>query len=160
MHPRVEELADTLPPGPARWLLAAPWIREVLKRAVLRERRIHTSKLGGFLLLYGLASLRRFRRSTYRYAMEQGRIDAWLRRIADLAPKHYGLALEVALCQNLIKGYGDTHARGLSNFELIMTALDGRPASADTAAVVRELRDAALADEDGRQLHETLRRVA
>ena len=160
MHPRLEEIADTLPVGAGRWLLATPWAGALLRRTVLHERKIHTSKLGGFFLLYAMSAWRRFRRSTYRYAIEQQRIDRWLRRIEALAPQHYDLALEVARCQNLIKGYGDTHARGVRNFDLIMETLDGRSANGETAALIRELRDAALADEDGAQLEERLRRMA
>lgn len=160
MHPRVEEVADTLPAGAGRWLLATPWARDLLKKTALRERRVRTSSLSGFLLLYCLSALRRFRRSTYRFPIEQQRIDAWLARIGALAARRYDLALEVTLCQNLIKGYGDTHTRGYRSFELIMDNVDA--GAADDAAVnlVRELREAALADEDGKQLQEKLSLVA
>jgi len=64
------------------------------------------------------------------------------------------------LCQNLIKGYGDTHERGLRNFETIFSVFDQEPISGDTAQRIANLRNAALADEDGLQLRETLQRVA
>ena len=34
------------------------------------------------------------------------------------------LAVEVAQCQRLVKGYSDTHERGLRNFETVMAAVD------------------------------------
>jgi indolepyruvate ferredoxin oxidoreductase beta subunit len=160
MHPRVEEVADTLPRSIGSWLLSTPWAQKLLSRFVLRERKIHTSKLSGYLLLYGVSSLQRFRRSTYRYVTEQQRIISWLNRIESTTPKYYDLALEVARCQNLIKGYGDTHARGVKNFNRIMETMDGRPASSETTSLVAELRTAALADEDGAQLEERLAKVA
>ncbi len=104
--------------------------------------------------------MQRIRRSTYRYATEQQRITTWLTRIETLAGEHYDLALEVTKCQNLIKGYGDTHARGVKNFERIMMTLDRNPANAQTAAMIAELRTAALADEDGVQLEQRLAKVA
>jgi indolepyruvate ferredoxin oxidoreductase, beta subunit len=159
IHPRIEEVADTLPAAAGRWLLATTWAQRLLAKLVSRERTIDTSKLGGYLLLYGLSSLRRVRRATYRYAVEQRRIGQWLARIETLAGQHYDLAVEVALCQNLIKGYSDTHARGVKNFRLIMETLDGRPANAATAALIRDLRDAALADEHGSRLQERLRQA-
>jgi indolepyruvate ferredoxin oxidoreductase beta subunit len=110
--------------------------------------------------LYGIAALQKFRRSTYRYATEHQRIATWLSRIETLAAKHYDLALEVTQCQNLIKGYGDTHARGVKNFDRIMRTLDQNPTSAETAALIADLRKAALADEDGVQLEQRLAQVA
>ena len=41
-----------------------------------------------------------------------------------------------------------------------MTTLDRKPANAHTAAMVAELRTAALADEDGVQLEQRLAKVA
>ena len=160
MHPRIEEVADTLPKGIGSWLLTTRWARNFLTNFILRERKIHTSKLSGYLLLYGLSSLQRYRRSTYRFATEQQRITSWLARIESLAPVNYELAIEIGRCQNLIKGYGDTHARGVKNFNRIMDAVDQSPVTERTTALVVELRAAALADEDGATLAESLKRVA
>ncbi len=159
MHPRIEEIADTLPRRIGSWLLATPWAQNFLMRFVLRERKIHTSKLCGYLLLYWISSLQRFRRSTYRFTTEQQRIGRWLSRIEFLAGEYYELALEVARCQNLIKGYGDTHKRGVKNFDQIMETLDGHPITQQTATLVADLRTAALADEDGVKLKESLRQI-
>jgi indolepyruvate ferredoxin oxidoreductase, beta subunit len=62
-------------------------------------------------------------------------------------------ALEVVRCQRLVKGYGDTHERGLKNFELLRGAWR---AGADAATLAR-LRDAALADEHGHALNVALK---
>ncbi|MDA0821217.1 MAG: indolepyruvate oxidoreductase subunit beta family protein [Proteobacteria bacterium] len=160
MHPRVEEVADTLPVSLGRWLVNTEWARQFLSQFVLREHKIHSSKLGGYLLLYGIASLQRFRRRTLRFAIENDRIQQWLQRISTLAGQHYDLAVEVTLCQNLIKGYGDTHARGVRNFALIMDSLNGMNISPSTASEIAKLRTAALADENGDQLRNALRVVA
>jgi indolepyruvate ferredoxin oxidoreductase beta subunit len=63
-----------------------------------------------------------------------------------VAPVDYDLAVEIALCQSLVKGYGDTHARGMRSFNAIMAEVDHGGA---TASRVRTLRAAALADEAG-----------
>jgi indolepyruvate ferredoxin oxidoreductase, beta subunit len=160
MHPRVEEVADTLPASLGRWLMRTEWARQFLSQFVLRERKIHSSKLGGYLLLYAIASLQRFRRRTLRFAIENERIQQWLQRIGALAGHHYDLAVEVALCQNLIKGYGDTHARGVRNFGLIMDTLDRMNIGPSTASDIAALRTAALADENGDQLRNALRVAA
>ena len=93
--------------------------------------------------------------------MEQERIGAWLSRIEALAsrPGGYDAAVELAECQRLVKGYSDTHARGLKNYGTVVEAVQrliDRGDRADLAAIVKRLRTAALADEEGRQLHAAL----
>jgi indolepyruvate ferredoxin oxidoreductase beta subunit len=65
----------------------------------------------------------------------------------------------VAECQRLVKGYSDTHERGVRNYDLVMDALQ-RAGSALAPATLRELRDAALADEHGDRLRAVLARYA
>jgi indolepyruvate ferredoxin oxidoreductase beta subunit len=67
------------------------------------------------------------------------------------------LACEIAECQRLIKGYGDTHARGFASYQAILGALDKSAAGAQS---VRELREAALADESGGKLRGMLASIA
>ena len=62
----------------------------------------------------------------------------------------------MAECARLIKGYGDTHERGLKNFNAIMSAMQRNPQDGGLARLVRTLRVAALADEDGRALAQQL----
>ena len=158
MHPRIEEVADTLPTRLGRWLLNSEMTKSLLTKTVLKERKIQTSKLSGFLMLYALASLRKIRRHTLRYTLEQARIKAWLQRIEAAATSNYDLAVEIANCQKLVKGYSDTHARGLKNFERIMSYLDENPAT--SAETLASLREAALADEHGVQLDTALAKAA
>ena len=156
MHPRLEEICDTLPAAVGSWLLASGWPRRIVERLACKGRVIRTSSLPGFSLLYFLASLRPMRRATLRYREENAAVETWLQRVADTAVRGaYALAVEIAQCPRLIKGYGDTHARGMRNFTTLMQALDKLPA--ETAAPrLRALREAALADEHGNKLREAL----
>ena len=72
-----------------------------------------TSSLSGFLLLYAVAGLRRWRRTTLRFARRERSASrrGW-RDIARVAAINPALAVEVAQCQRLVKGYSDTHERG------------------------------------------------
>jgi indolepyruvate ferredoxin oxidoreductase, beta subunit len=159
MHPRLQEIAETLPAGLGRWLLASGLPRRFVERFTQAGRVVDTTSLRGFLLLWCLAGLRRWRRGTLRYAHENAGIERWLARIEQAARFNAQLAAEIAQCQRLVKGYGDTHERGLRNYETLMAAVDAAGASLAPAAL-RELRDAALADEHGTQLRAALARHA
>lgn len=159
MHPRMEEICETLPTVLGRWLLQPHWAHKLLARFTRQGRVVTTSSLGGYLLLYGLSRLRVWRRTTLRYQLETQRIGQWLAHIATAAAHNPALAVEVAQCQRLVKGYGDTHARGLANYQTLMAAVE-RAGPILAPATLRELRDLALADEHGKQLHTALRRHA
>lgn len=157
MHPRLQEICETLPAPIGRWLAASGWPRRLVERFTRKGRVVDTTSLRGFLLLYALAGLKRWRRATLRYAMENERIERWLARIESAARVNPPLALELAQCQRLVKGYSDTHERGLRNFETVMAAFE-RAGAAMPPAALRELREAALADEHGHKLREALAR--
>ena len=74
-----------------------------------------------------------------------------------LAKENYPLALEFAECPRVVKGYGDTHLRGRQNFDLLMAALPKLRPMQDSSKNLKRLREAALADDTGKKLTETLR---
>ena len=158
MHPRFEEVCETLPAGLGGWLLKSSLARSLLAPLFRKGRRIQTVRLRGFLILRMLAGMRRWRRSTLRFRVEEARIIAWLARVRETASRshRYDVALEIAECQRLVKGYSDTHARGLANYQMLMGVVDGSAQRADLAEVLRRLRNAALADEEGNRLAATL----
>jgi indolepyruvate ferredoxin oxidoreductase beta subunit len=100
------------------------------------------------------------RRATLRFAQERARIDAWLGQIRETAPTDHALAVEIAACQRLVKGYSDTHARGLRNFQIVMAALPALRDKPDASVRLRSLRDAALADDTGARLDSALKAMA
>ena len=156
MHPRVEEIADVLPAALGRWLLATGWARAALAPFTRKGRVVHTSSIRGFLQLYAVAALRPLRRRSLRFQVEQQRIDEWLARIEGLSVSQPALALEVARAQRLVKGYGDTHARGWRNFQRLMDRLPNLQTQAQGAQRLQALVQAALADEDGQALDRQL----
>jgi indolepyruvate ferredoxin oxidoreductase beta subunit len=152
MHPRLQEICETLPASLGRWLQNSGAPRAWIERFTAKGRIVQTSRLSGFLLLYTLAGLRRWRRGSLRYALENARIEAWLRAIHAVAPSDPALAVEIARCQRLVKGYSDTYERGLRNFERVMSAAPRLASRADAAPALSRLREAALADEHGKAL--------
>ncbi|WP_322032212.1 indolepyruvate oxidoreductase subunit beta family protein [Paraburkholderia sp. J76] len=159
MHPRVEEICETLPASIGRWLMRPHWVHRFVRRITHSGRVVTTSSLRGYLTLYAVSRMRRWRRATLRYQIENARIEHWLSQVLQAAQRNPALAIEVAQCQRLVKGYSDTHARGLRNYERIMTAL-ARAGALLAPATLRELREAALADEHGKKLQEALARHA
>jgi indolepyruvate ferredoxin oxidoreductase beta subunit len=148
MKPRVAEIAGTLPAGMGQRVLNSVWASKLLAR-LTGDRRVRSSTVSGFLLLRLLASLKRWRRGTLRYKIENARIEDWLNHIERTASVNHALAVEVARAQRLIKGYGDTHEHGWRNFSALMQQLEGLRNRADGAARLASLQQAALADEDG-----------
>jgi indolepyruvate ferredoxin oxidoreductase, beta subunit len=151
MKPRVQELAGTLPAGLGTWLLRSPRLVRWLGWCT-GGKQIRTRTAGGFLLLYSVAGLKRWRRGTLRYREENARIEAWLARIERQAASDYALGVELARAQRLIKGYGETHERGWRNFCTVVGELERLAARADGAAILSRLQEAALADEEGHAL--------
>ncbi|MFD1710799.1 indolepyruvate oxidoreductase subunit beta family protein [Ottowia sp. GY511] len=152
-HPRLEEVLGLLPERWAKRIESSPWLSESLQRRLAHGRRIQTHTIGGFLQLRMAAGLRRWRRGSRRHAAEVLHLEQWLaeaRRAVNTGDR--ALAAEILHCRRLVKGYSDTHARGQSRFDRLMHAarrLEGRP---EAAARLRELREAALKDAEGRAL--------
>ncbi len=155
MHPRWREVCETMPAWLGRALLGSRLAGRAFGPLFRKGRRIHTTRLGGFLTLWITASLRPIRRWTLRHELERARIADWLSRIADACPRDPDLALAITQAQRLIKGYSDTYERGLANFERILAEIDARPDI--TGARVRRLIAAALADDQGAALKALLR---
>ena len=149
MHPRMEEVLGSLPHSFARAIEARPGLLRWLDRRVNRGRRVRTGTLVWFLALYCLAGAKGLRRGSLRHRREGEHIAHWLQVVTTVAPQDYDLAVEALACRRLVKGYSDTHARGLSKFDRILAEvpyLAGQPAS---AVWLRRLKDAALAEEKG-----------
>ena len=159
-------ITEFLKPGVDEWCSVLPgWLARPILRAADRggwRRRLNvglhvrTSSVSGFLLMWTLARLRRLRRGMHRFREEQVRIEMWLGRVGEAYAASPALAVEVANCANLVKGYGDTHERGVRNFERTMACLAACTAAPDPAASLRTLREAALADPEGGRLDEAI----
>ena len=86
-------------------------------------------------------------------------MEAWLAAALARLDTDYDLSVEIVRHRRLIKGYSDTHARGLSKYDRVMSGVAlvaGRPDAADWA---RRLREAALRDEKGEALDGALKTI-
>ncbi len=158
LKPGLDELTALLP----RWL-ARP-LKGLAAMTGLANKlnvgmHVKTTSVSGFLMMRFLAWLRPLRPLTSRWHEEQALIGRWLAAIAGAAKRDAGLALEIALCGRLIKGYSETHKRGKGNFLRILDTLVEGGAVADPRAraeAIRAARESALADPEGRTLEGSL----
>ena len=156
LKPGVDEFCSILPPWPARRILGFAERHPAFARAHW-GMELNTSSIFGYLRFAALAKLRPWRPKTYRFQEEQKAIGAWLRHIADAAPLSSDLAIEIAECARLIKGYGDTHKRGTANYrmietELMLPALACSMPPRQAAEAIANARTAALLDPEGEAL--------
>lgn len=148
MHPRAAEMCATMPVRMGLLFERSPLLSRLL-RLFERGRRVRTATLAGYLPLYVIAGLRSRRRGLLRHQREQLHMDEWLGLVEQHAMEKPDLALELLKCRRLVKGYGDTHARGSSKFDRVLGATPLVAHRDDAGAWIRRLRDAALADVDG-----------
>ncbi len=159
MHPRVDEVCGTLPRRLGAFIEGSPMLVRALRSVVDHGRRMRTTSVAGFLPLWLIAGLRRWRRALLRHEREMAHVEAWLTVVRHHMNHDPALALEVLKCRRLVKGYSDTHMRGQSKFDRVIGAIPLLAGRADTADWVRRLRDAALVDEAGVALEGALATV-
>jgi indolepyruvate ferredoxin oxidoreductase beta subunit len=157
LHPGVEEITDILPAGLGRWLRNSNWPKKFVEKFAHKGRIVNTTSLAGFLQLYILSALRPLRRKSFLFRKERICIKQWLAQLSIIARENYPLALELAECPRIVKGYGDTHVRGRKSFDALLAALPKLAHANDAAPLLKKLRDAALADDTGEKLTEALR---
>jgi indolepyruvate ferredoxin oxidoreductase, beta subunit len=155
LKPGVEEVLGLLPPRLGRWLLSRA------RHDWSWTLKVRSTRLSGFLRLWALARLKRWRPRTLKFAEE----EAWLRRWLELVDRAYTLdplaAREVVATAGLVRGYAETYKRGLANWTRIVSAviepaLAGRLAGVAFADAVLQARLAASKDPDGDALARTI----
>lgn len=156
-HPRFEELCDTLPRAIGKRMLSSQRARRWMRPWLGKGRNITTTNLMGYLQLATLARLKRWRRGTYRFSTQTELIENWLARIHSAGD--VGYAVEIAQAMGMVKGYGDTYERGLHRYQAIVSAAENLSQQQRTG-FVRKLRQAALADEDGKVFASALKELS
>jgi indolepyruvate ferredoxin oxidoreductase, beta subunit len=155
LKPGPEELAAMLPEAVGRWALRRAQNGRGL--ALLgRGLKVRSTGLGGHLLLRLTARLKTLRPASLRYREEQAAIEDWLAMMTTVLALQPAFAGALAELPRLLKGYGDTHARGREAYRKVMDGVV-RPAVAagaepPAAGLLRRAIAAALADDEHREL--------
>lgn len=151
-RPRPEEICAILPAAMGSWLLSSKLCRNMLKFLFGGGKKLTTNKLFTYLTLRFLAMFRRFRRISLGWRQEHLMIQAWLTTIKHAAQTDQMLAIELARCGDLVKGYGKTRERTTGQ----LVAIVEKTASISKASTFVQLRAAALADDDNSQFQKLL----
>ena len=158
LKPGIDEFTSLMPPWMARPLLRWAEKTPARKKKTHIGMYVRTDTFWGYMKLRMMAGMRWWRRAGYRYKEEQKQIEGWLELVRQTAGTGRDFGLEVVELARLVKGYGSTHKRGTSNFDLIVETIV-RPllaAKRANAAAVKKARDAALADPEGETLGKVL----
>ena len=153
LHPRVEEIADSLPKSLGALVMRSKGLQWLMRPFIGEGKVLETSSLSGFVQLYLLAATRAWRPASLRFAHEQREMMSWWGEIEGLASTRPLLALELARMQRLIKGYSDTLQRGRRNFQALLLTLPRLKSDPEGDIVasqkLKRLAEAALADDQG-----------
>lgn len=150
LKPRAEEVADILPVGIGRRIMARVERGKGLP-FLGRGIHLHSNGIIGYRLLRFMAGFKRLRPRSLRYAREQADIEAWMAALVATLPTAPGFAGALAELPRLRKGYSDTLARGLRAYErifqqIVAPAVAGPDPEAASAAL-RDAMAAAMADD-------------
>ncbi|KIC38978.1 indolepyruvate oxidoreductase subunit B [Ruegeria sp. ANG-R] len=159
MHPRMEEITSTLPVGLANWLIGRKGLYDWLDRRINKGRRVRTYSLRWFLPLHFVGAMKGSRRKSLRHQTEVTHRDAWLTDATDALKQNYDLGVVILSFRRLIKGYSDTHVRGLSKFDKVLSTTKSIAAREDAADWGRRLLTSAIKDAAGDELDGTIKTI-
>lgn len=146
---RLDELIGALPAAVAEPMLDGlermGWLHKTL------SIRFSTRSRWAVRRLRMEAGLRRWRRSSVRYAKERAWVERWLHMINRSLAKQPAAAPEIVQTATMIQGYGDIYRQGLADWHVIIDGLakptfDGVLVLPDLAGAIAEARAAAMPD--------------
>ncbi|GAA1851926.1 indolepyruvate oxidoreductase subunit beta family protein [Pseudonocardia alni subsp. carboxydivorans] len=156
LHPQAEEITDTLPYRLGKVLRRSRAFTRAVGRVTREGMVLDTTSVTGYAMLATMARMRPLRPRSLRFVEEQRAIEAWTALALDTVAADADLAVEILVCQKVLKGYGETYAHGNDSFALLNQAARQLRGRTGAAAVLARLRSAALADEDGAALRQQL----
>lgn len=156
LHPQAEEITDTLPYRLGKVLRRSRAFTRTVDRVTREGMVLNTTSVTGYAMLATMARMRPLRPRSLRFVEEQKAIEAWTTLALDTVAADEDLAVEILVCQKVLKGYGETYAHGNDSFALLSQAARQLRGRAGAAATLARLRSAALADEDGAALRAQL----
>ena len=72
-HPRIEEVCDPMPTWLGKYILQTSWLRKFIGLFCNKGHKIKTTSLTGFVMLYFVAGLKRWRRKSLSFSTRRDR---------------------------------------------------------------------------------------
>lgn len=119
LHPGFDELVGFLPSKMGQRVSQSEKWQAFYTKRLDRDRRMKSTGLFNFLMLYTIGGMKKWRMKTFRHFAEMENINGWLDRIIEVVAHNYPLAVLIAKSYRLKKGYGDTYHRGHSKFRAV-----------------------------------------
>ncbi len=101
LHPRIDEITDTLPTALGAWLRSSPTFERLVHRATDKGMILNTTSVFGYALLTTMARCRPLRPRSLRFGHEQEAIDRWIARALAVVDDP-DLAREIIECQGVL----------------------------------------------------------
>ncbi|TQC47315.1 indolepyruvate oxidoreductase subunit beta family protein [Rhodococcus sp. WS4] len=152
LHPQIDEITDTMPSRLGARMHRSKWFQRLVGAITHKGMILNTSSVHGYTMLSTMARLRPLRPRSLRFVREQAAIEEWIDHALRAAAVDADLGREIVECQRVLKGYGATYEHGGDSFGKLMSAAGALVGSPNAVSQLAELRDAALADEDGARL--------
>ena len=149
LHPQIDEIVDTLPTWLGEPLSRSRTFRRIVRATTHKGMILNTNSVVGYTLLTTMALVRPLRPRSMRFVREQAAIEGWIAQALEAARTDPDLATEIIECQRVLKGYGSTWEHGNESFAVLMNAARRLLGTPGAAVRLADLREAALADEDG-----------
>lgn len=153
-RPRPEEICAILPAALGAFMLSDKVCRSTLNWLLGDGRKLRTNTLFIQLTLRFLTIFGRFRRASLGYRHEHQMIQTWLSAVKSSAQKDMQMAIELANCGRLVKGYGDTRSRTTTQLSAIVDKVHKQEVS--QASTIAQLYSAAVADDESKKFQEVL----
>lgn len=120
LHPGLEEFCGFMPKGLGAKLSKSEKFKNFFTKYLDRDRRMKSTNLVNFLVLYFVGSLKNWRFKSFRHFEEMENVDFWNKRIEKLLSTNYELAVLAVQSYRVKKGYGDTFHRSHSKFKMLL----------------------------------------
>ena len=119
LHPSFDEVTGFMPKKLGKKLERSQGFKSFFNKYLDKDRRMYSTNFFGFMMLYVLGGMKKWRLKTLRHHEEMNNVAYWLKNIEQVVDKNYNLAVQIAKTYRLKKGYGCTYERGDSKFSFI-----------------------------------------
>jgi len=144
LHPGFEEFCGFMPKGLGSKISKSNKFKNFFTKYLDRDRRMKSTNLFNFLILYFVGTLKNWRLKSFRHFEEMENVDFWNKKIKKLLETNYELAVLVVQSYRVKKGYGDTFHRSQSKFKILLDLADEIKNDLNAVPIFQEAYEIAL----------------